>query len=202
MFSRSSRPRSSSPSPSKAEGARAADPRARRERKPAPPLDPQALDAIAVRYVERFQTTRARLLRLLAQKLRQRGWVDGLPAPDIEAIADRMVGLGYVNDAAFAEARARGLARRGMGAGRVRASLSSHGVGEADRAAALEGHDPLRAAIDFARRKRIGPFGPATDDPKLRQRQLGAMARAGHPPALARAIVRARTEAELPEPED
>lgn len=175
--------------------------RARPPRKPLPPLDPATLDAIAVRYVERFQTTRARLVRLLRQKLRQRGWAEGEPPPDPEGVAARMVRLGYVDDAAFAAARARGLQRRGMGPGRVRQSLQAYGVEADDQAAALQGLDPVTAAIDFARRKRFGPFGLPVADPKVRQRQLAAMARAGHGPRLAAAVLSARTEAELPEPE-
>ena len=175
--------------------------RTRTPRKPPPPLDPATLTAIAVRYVERFQTSRARLLRLLNQKLRQRGWQEGLPPPNLPAIADRMVELGYVNDAAFAEARTRGLTRRGMGAARVRTALSAYGIDADTSAAALEGHDALQSALDFARRKRLGPFGPPVTDPKVRNRQMGAMARAGHPQSLARAILNARTEEELPQPE-
>ena len=83
---------------------------------------------------------------------------------DVEAIAAKMVGLGYVNDAAFAEARTRGLARRGMGAGRVQASLSAYGIDAETRAAVLEGHDPWAAALEFARRKRLGPYGPPISD--------------------------------------
>ncbi len=175
--------------------------RTRGPRKPPPPLDSATLTAIAVRYVERFQTSRARLLRLLQQKLRQRGWKEGHPPPDLAAIADRMVELGYVNDTAFAEARTRGLTRRGMGAGRVRSSLAAYGIDRETGDAALEGHDALAAAIDFARRRRLGPFGPPATDPKVRNRQMGAMARAGHPQSLARAILNARTEDELPQPE-
>lgn len=174
--------------------------RPREPRKPPPPLDPETLNAIAVRYVERFQTSRARLLRLLQQKLRQRGWKEGLPPPDLAAIADRMVELGYVNDAAFAQARTRGLTRRGMGAGRVRTSLASYGIDRDTSNEALEGHDPVASAVDFARRKRLGPFGPPVTDPKVRNRQMGAMARAGHPQGLARAILNARSEEDLPQP--
>lgn len=162
---------------------------ARKERKPPPPLDPAALQAIAVRYVERFQTTRARLLRLLQQKIRQRGWEGGLPPPDIEAIADQMVELGYVNDATFAEARARGLSRRGMGAGRVKQALAAYGVDREIVSEALSGHDNWGAAMDFARRKRLGPFGAGVADQKMRARQLAAMARAGHGFDVARRIV-------------
>ncbi|PZU48575.1 MAG: RecX family transcriptional regulator [Sphingomonas sp.] len=173
------------------------DRRAKGPRKPPPPLDQAALEAIALRYLERFQTSRARLLRLLNQKIRQRGWKEGASAPDVEAIAAKMVGLGYVNDAAFAEARTRGLARRGIGAGRVQASLSAYGIDAETRAAVLEGHDPWAAALDFARRKRLGPFGPPISDPKQRNRQLGAFARAGHPHGLANRILAARSEDEL-----
>jgi regulatory protein len=162
-------------------------------RKPPPPLDQAMLDAFAVRYVERFQTTRARLVRQLKTKLRLRGWQEGVPPPDPEAVADRMVQLGYIDDAAFAEARTRGLTRRGMGAGRVRATLSAYGVGEADAAPALEAIDAARAALDFARRKRLGPFGAPVADPRARERQMAMMARAGHPPRLARDILRADT---------
>jgi regulatory protein len=180
-----------------------APPTRRREpRKPPPPLDPASLDAVAVRYVERFQTTRARLLRLLRTKLRQRGWADGAPPPDPEAVANRMVRLGYVNDSAFADARARGLQRRGLGEGRVRAALSAHGVGAEDSAGALEGLQPVTAAIAFARRKRLGPFGPEVTDPAARRRQFAAMARAGHAPRLIGQILAAQSEEELPEAEE
>ena len=178
----------------------APEPRARKERKPPKPLDPAALQAIAVRYVERFQTTRARLLRLLQQKIRHRGWEEGLPPPDIEAIADRMVELGYVNDATFAEARARGLSRRGMGAGRVKQALAAYGVDGEIVSEALSDHDAWATALDFARRKRLGPFGPRGEDwPKQRARQMGAMARAGHGFDVARRLVDAESAEELDE---
>lgn len=173
--------------------------RAKTDRKPAPALDPATLDAIAVRYVERFQTTRARLVRLLRQKLRQRGWEEGLPPPDPEAVAERMVQLGYVNDQAFAEARTRGLLRRGMGAGRVKQALAAYGVDSELVAEAVSEVDPLAAAVDFARRKRLGPFGPPLTEPKARMKQLGAMARAGHGYQVARRVVDAESEEELEE---
>ncbi|TPE59096.1 regulatory protein RecX [Sandaracinobacter neustonicus] len=173
------------------------DTRSKGPKKPPPPLDQAALEAIALRYLERFQTSRARLLRLLQQKIRARGWKEDAPPPDPEAIAERMVTLGYVNDAAFAEARTRGLARRGMGAGRVQAALSAYGIDADTRSTALEGHDPWAAALDFARRKRLGPFGPPINDPKLRNRQMGAFARAGHPHGLANRIVAAQSEEDL-----
>lgn len=155
-----------------------------------------------MRYVERFQTTRHRLVRYLETKLRQRGWQQDASPPDVEAVADRMVGLGFVDDRAFADARTRGLVRRGMGPGRIRAALHASGVAADDQAAVLDGHDPVQSAIAFARRKRLGPFGPPLADPTSRQRQFAAMARAGHAPALVATILGASDEDELPEPSD
>lgn len=172
--------------------------RAARAKKPLPPLDPAALQAIAVRYVERYQASRARLVRLLNQKIRQRGWADGLPAPDVDAIADRMVALGYIDDRAFAESRARSQARRGLGRGRVRQTLSANGIDAELQGEVLSGLDSREAALLFARRKRLGPFGPPPADRRAEARQLAAMARAGHPQALALAIIRARSEDDLP----
>jgi regulatory protein len=45
------------------------------------------------------------------------------------------------------------------------------------------------AALAFARRRRIGPFGNSEADRAQRQRQLAQLVRAGHAFALARQIV-------------
>ena len=159
-------------------------------RRVAPPLDAASLDRLALRYVERFQTTRAKLAQYLVRKVRERGW-DGAPA-DPQGIADRFAELGYVDDRAFAEAKAAALGRRGMGARRVTGALQQAGVGEADRdhVAPAVAADALDAATRFAKRKRIGPFAVAPADRDLQQRHLAAMLRAGHPFDLARSIVR------------
>ena len=78
-------------------------------RRTPPPLDRRALEDLALRYVARFATTRGKLAEYLARKVRERGW-DGPAAADPAAIADRMAELGYIDDRAFAEARARSLA--------------------------------------------------------------------------------------------
>lgn len=156
------------------------------------PFDGASLEFAALRYVERFQTTEARLVRHLRQKLRARGWA-GEGEPDPEGIAARLVRLGYIDDAAFAEARARGLGRRGLGVNRLRQSLAAYGVDAEIVDAASSNINPLEAALVFARRRRLGPFGPEITDPKQRERQFAAMLRAGHGPRAARAILSAGT---------
>jgi regulatory protein len=163
---------------------------ARNGRKARPPLDQDALERLALRYVERFATTRSKLGAYLTRKLRERGW-NGEREADVEAIAERLAGLGYVDDAAFALSKARSLSARGYGAGRVGLALRIAGVGEVDGAAAKElaAGQAADAALRFARKRRIGPFASERPDPKQRERALSAMIRAGHAFALAKSIL-------------
>jgi regulatory protein len=166
-------------------------PRSRTEgvRRPVPPLDTAALERLALRYVERFATTRGKLTAYLQRKIRERGW-DGPPA-DPAALAERMAGLGYVDDRAFAEARAQALARRGLGARRVSQDFRAAGIAEEDAAelAPVIAGRAADTALAFARRRRIGPFGDGNPDRAVREKQLAAMLRAGHGFDLARRIV-------------
>jgi regulatory protein len=170
----------------------------RRQRRPAPPLDAAGLDSAALRYLERFATTQARLRSYLLRKVRERGWAGDDPPP-VDAVVERCATLGYVDDAAFAAARAGTLARRGFGARRVAADLRAVGIA-AEIAAPLQEDardGALEAALRFARRRRIGPFAPAPHDPDAARRALAAMLRAGHEPALARRVVMARNVEEI-----
>lgn len=147
---------------------------------PAPPLDPGTLRELALSYVGRFGTTRAKLRHYLARKLRERGW-EGEDAPDTDAIVERMAELGLIDEQAFAEAKVRSMGRRGLGARRVSGALGAAGVEEAVRTEALEGLDAAAAAEAYARRRRLGRFradGPG--DRVQAQKDMGAMLRAGH----------------------
>lgn len=161
------------------------------ERRPLPPLTPAGLDALALRYVERFATTRGKLAAYLARKVRERGW-DG-PRADPQAIAERMAGLGYIDDRAYAEAKARALVRRGYGTRRVSQALRAAHVAPDDAVIAIEESEgqAFDSAIAFARRRRFGPFAAARPDERTRDRQLAAMLRAGHSFSLARRIISA-----------
>ena len=154
-----------------------------------PPLDADALDRLALRYVERFATTRGKLADYLRRKIRERGW-EG-PAVDPAAVAERMATLGYVDDRAWAEARAGALARRGLGGRRVADDLRAARIDEADRAELAPEIDAraVMTALAFARRRRLGPWGSGDADRAVREKQLGAMLRAGHAPTLARRIL-------------
>ena len=172
----------------------------RRPRKPRPPLTAARLDELAIFYVSRFATSRAKLLIYLKRKLVERGWEGKAPA-DLSALADRLVRLGYVDDRAFALAKARSLTVRGYGEGRVRQALHGAGINEddGDPARQLAKADAVGSALHFAKRRRVGPFGDAAADPVKRDRALAAMIRAGHGFALSRAILAMEPGVEIDE---
>ena len=165
-----------------------ARPRTRRER---PPLDHEKLEELALRYVERFATTRARLRDYLRRKVRERGW-SGEREPDVAAIAERFAAQGYVDDAAYALSKARSLTGRGYGKRRLVEKLWVAGIEEADgeEARLHADEEAVASALNFAERRRLGPFAPAPcSGPKEREKALAVMLRAGHGFGLARAIL-------------
>jgi regulatory protein len=163
---------------------------ARPPRKPRPPLNASKLDELALGYVGRFATSRAKLVTYLRRKLRERGW-GGEGEPPLDGLADRLVRLGYVDDRAYALSKARSLTGRGYGERRVRQALNLAGIAEeeAGDARELAKAEAVESALRFARRRSLGPFAAEVPDPRRRERALAAMTRAGHGFGLARAII-------------
>jgi len=168
---------------------------AMKERAPRPPLDAETLAETALGYAARYATTRAGLARYLGQKLRQRGWA-GEDAPPIDALVEKAVALGAVDDRSFAEARTGGLSRRGYGPGRVRAALAAQGVARELSAEMAGGIDEFAVAEAYARRRRLGRFGPSGGGPDRARRDMGAMLRGGHGYVASRAALAGRSEDE------
>jgi regulatory protein len=171
---------------------------------PAP--DDASLREAAMNYLARYATTEAGL-RIVLQRRVDR-WARLAAGQDdageraasaracIPAIVARMVELGLINDAAFAEHRARGLALSGRSRRAISARLMAKGIGAAQARAALpetEGGE-LVSALILARKRRIGPFRKTEPD---RNRELGVLARAGFPRDIAlRALAMEPEEAE------
>jgi regulatory protein len=175
----------------------------RARHKPAPrPLDAEGLERLALFYAGRYAVTRAKLLHYLQRKLRERGWA-GDADPPVERLVERFSALGYVDDRAFAAARADALGRRGYGARRIDQALRAAGIDEEDGADARESAQAgaWSAALRFAQRRRIGPFADEAPDRPQREKALAAMLRAGHPLGLARRLVDT-PPGEVPDPEE
>jgi regulatory protein len=156
---------------------------------------------MALNYVGRFATSRSKLIAYLRRKLRERGWNEARKA-DIEGLADKMVRLGYVDDRAYALAKARSLSSRGYGGRRVNQALHHAGIGddEADEARNLCEEEAVAAALRFASRRSIGPYGNCKPGPPEQERALAQMVRAGHSFSLAKAII-ALEPGEIPDSE-
>ena len=168
------------------------------------PLDPSRLEELALRYVARFATSAARLEAYLMRKLGERGWrVDGEPCENgsndssqdqagerVAEIVRRFIAAGYVDDEAYARARSGSLSRRGYGQRRIDMALDAAGIsGDLREAVRCDERGQRRAALSLVRRRRFGPFGKEPIDRALRERQLAAMARAGHRLDMARELV-------------
>lgn len=113
----------------------------------------------------------------------------------IDSIADKFVGMGLLNDEAFAQARAGSLQRRGKPGKVIRQALVAKGVPGDVAAAAVaslaesSAEPDFDAAVAFARRKRLGPYGAAGADQERRRKELAAFARAGFSYQLARRVL-------------
>jgi regulatory protein len=169
---------------------------------PAPP-DAAGLHEAALGYLARYAATRASLLRVLERRIdrwARQAHAAGQERDAIAAATDaagraarevvaRLAAAGAVNDAAFAESRARSLVRAGRSRSAITAALRAKGVAAETLREALPGDDAdadLAAALVLARRRRLGPFGAADmGDPVQRRRALAIFARAGFAQAIA-----------------
>lgn len=183
------------------------------------PPSASGLREAALAHLARFATSEAGLARVLERRVarwaRRALELGGDPdqvrqvqeqaGAQVRAVVVDMARLGAVDDAAFAEGRARALARGGRSRRAIAAHLASRGIdpdrieeavhtaqssafdsepSDNDHAARDDaGLAELGAALVQARRRRIGPFSvqPVNDEPdqSARQRALAALARAG-----------------------
>lgn len=160
--------------------------------RPPKPLNPVKLRDLALHYVGRYATSRKKLSDYLLRKLRERGW-ESENAADIQGLIADFVRLGFIDDAAFAAARARTLTARGLGQRRVNEDLRAKGISEIDAQDAQDETVAQKwdAADRFARRKRIGPYATESASDEQKRKQFAAFLRAGHDFDTARKFVNA-----------
>jgi regulatory protein len=166
------------------------------EPKPAgPPPTKSRLHEAALAHLARYGTTQAGIVRVLNRRVDRWARLAGDPDPEIvgacrsavREVADALVKAGVIDDAAFAESRARSLTRSGRSARAVAAHLGARGV---DRVVVREavGDDPeiqLAACVALTRRRRIGAFRRPENEADV-PREMGMLARAGFEHEIAR----------------
>lgn len=151
-----------------------------RQKKPVRMPTASYLENAAVYYVQRYAATTASLRRVLQNRVRkaQMAYPDFNSAPCaawIDAVIEKFIRLGYVNDVAYAEAKVTSLRRKGASAQKIQAKLREKGLAvDIDR----DDETELAAAQRYVKRKRLGVYRTrAVDD--ARQKDLAALARAG-----------------------
>jgi regulatory protein len=144
-------------------------------------LNKTDLEALALRYVSRYATTRHKLRSYLHRKLREKGGDIGL-VTCIDEVTERYADLGYIDDALFAQSRASSLLRKGYGERRIAQALKQAGIEEEDQKMALKLGEKGKwdAAEKFAQKRRIGPYASDQYDRAKCQKLLQAFLRAGH----------------------
>jgi regulatory protein len=154
-------------------------------------LSAEHLDRVALRYLNRFDSSVANLRRVLMRELR-RAERSGDEQPDAEAaerlideLLERFQRSSLLDDSRYAVAFAS--AQRGRGASRrlIAQKLRQRGVPAATVSDALSAADrettdaELAAALKFVRKKRLGPHRAPELREAKRRRDLAALARAG-----------------------
>ncbi|OYW04581.1 MAG: hypothetical protein B7Z59_14505, partial [Acidiphilium sp. 37-67-22] len=142
---------------------------------PKPP-DEATLRESALAHLARFAATQAGLTRVLNRRIDR--WARAAEGAGLEAeaiaaalrkarvavpaVVDALSAVGAVDDAAFADGRARRLTRQGKSRRATLAHLAGKGVDSA-LAESVVPEDPARdlaAACAYLRRRRLPPFGP------------------------------------------
>ncbi|MCJ2058585.1 RecX family transcriptional regulator [Methylobacterium sp. J-048] len=174
------------------------------ERRPPGPVSAPWLQRVALYYLERYSASTEMLRRTLARRVDKRARLRGEdPAPFaemIDATVARAVSAGLVDDVRFADARLATLRRRGTSSRGAAAKLAAKGVprdvveaamrAEREAVPDAEAADiELQAALAYAKRRRLGTHRRPDTRALHRDRDLGALARAGFSYDLARRVV-------------
>lgn len=161
------------------------------------PRTEQRLMNKAVHYLGRYIASQQRLREVLQRFAKRK--LDAHDEADIlrgiEAVITDCIRLGYVDDAAFAMARARSKRRGGGSALAIRRSLAEHAIDQTIVDDALAAADEtsrdgeLAAALRLAARRRIGPYFRRGHDDDTRRKHLASLARAGFSFTIARSVM-------------
>lgn len=176
------------------------------QRKPPRKASPASLERSALAYLERFAASAASLRRVLARKIERSARAHDIDRLEearaegavwIEALIERYLRSGLLDDKAYAEARTTSLRRQGRSARAIADRLAQKGIGRAiidDTLAPTRTEaDELTAAAKLARRRRLGPFRTTGDRAEHRDRDLQVLGRGGFSYNIARKVIQAES---------
>ena len=169
-------------------------------------VTPSHLENVALYYLERFATSAENLRRVLMRRVLKSAHAHGTDVDEGAAMVDDLIGRyqasGLLDDRAYARARVGTLHRSGNSGRVIRGKLMQKGVGSDAIDAALdaladETPDAERAAaMQLAKRRRLGPFREEALRAEMREKDLGRLARAGFSYDVALSVIDAHDEDE------
>jgi regulatory protein len=147
------------------------------------------LHEAALFYLGRYEASVQSLRRVLRRRIE--AWarkaereVAAADLAAVEAVIERLVRTGAVDDRRYAEMKSASLQRSGRSARAIRSYLAARGV-----QAEIGGEGDYEAALLLARKKRLGRFGAPASRAERRRRDLAALGRAGFSFEIARRVV-------------
>jgi regulatory protein len=177
------------------------------ERRIPKPATAKRLENIALYYLQRYAASSESLRRVLMRRVSKSVYYHDTDrdegANHVEEIIQRFQSSGLLDDDIYAEGQVKSLFRRGLSLKAIQNRLMGKGI---DRGI-IERHlntlrdetfEPdLKAAIAFAKRRRLGPFRDPTTRQDRHQRDLASLARAGFNYETARKVIDAEDQIEL-----
>jgi len=145
-------------------------------------------------YLERFDSSSANLRRVLMRRFHKLPDIPDEAASMVDAVVAKLVGLGYVDDRRYAQAKVGALRAKGASVRKVQAGLAAKGVDTDLIHETLADLDEqgeeseMKAAAIYARKRRLGPFRQVARA-AFRDKDLAAMGRAGFGWQVAKRII-------------
>ncbi len=165
-------------------------------------ISARSLEAAALAHLQRYSTSAANLRAVLLRRVWRAAQAnDDDPAEGailVDALIERYLRSGLLNDADYATARAATLHRRGASSRGIRMRLAEKGVDRDQIDQVLEeledetGGTDIRGAFNFARRRRLGPWRKTNREPH-RDRDMAALGRQGYSFEIVRRVIDAES---------
>ena len=146
----------------------------------------QRLENIALFYLERYESSQARLKQVLLRRV-ARARKEGADLPDdvpvwINEVCAKMVRLGYINDTRYAENAWRTYSAAGKSVRWIVGKLKQAGIAEDIIAQCMDDDRSVldaQAAALLVAKKKLGKYRPQDQQKAYAQKDLARLARAG-----------------------
>ncbi len=159
---------------------------------------PRSLENAALDYLKRYASTVSQLRGVLVRRIDRSLRIHGGDRTEalgwVDALIEKLIRNGLIDDQAYARMKAQSLRSSGRSARMIAQNLRLKGVPEdvvaqhlAEATAEISEED---AARTWARKKRLGPFRPTEEARREnRQRDLASLARAGFSFGTAKKVI-------------